>query len=73
MYAYFFPENISDYRIYGSYLNQNNVFEKRTEWQYSILGFFAVIPLNQPDTDLNIFGLPRMFGFSPEPGFYSVF
>ncbi len=73
LYAYFFPENISDYRIYGSYLNQNNVFEKRTEWQYSILGFFAVIPLNQPDTDLNIFGLPRMFGFSPEPGFYSVF
>ncbi len=73
LYAYFYPENLSDYRIYGSYLNQNNVFEKRTEWQYSILGFFAVIPLNQPDTDLNIFGLPRMFGFSPEPGFYSVF
>ena len=73
IYAYFFPENLNDYRIYGSYLNQNNVFEKRTEWQYSILGFFSVIPLNQPDTDLNIFGLPRMFGFSPEPGFYSVF
>lgn len=73
IYAYFYPENLSDYRIYGSYLNQNNVFEKRTEWQYSILGFFAVIPLNQPDSDLNIFGLPRMFGFSPEPGFYSVF
>jgi hypothetical protein len=73
LYAYFYPEDLSDYRIYGSYLNQNNVFEKRTEWQYSILGFFSVIPLNQPDSDLNIFGLPRMFGFSPEPGFYSVF